>query len=310
MTAVPKGSVEAFVRYITVTRSGATARRYRIALDKFLRWWDLAGLPQVDQAPPDVLSRYAAAMLKAGYKSTTIGSQLAGISRYLKWLVTKGYKLPQFLPAELPAQKRQVKDVLNQDTLERYLSDVSARLEEPLRTAALLLPCSGLRCGEMVSLRLACLERQEIELGSGATKTVLMLRVVGKGGHERMVPLLDEGVKVLLDYLKGWRRHHPNTKWLFPGRSSHVSTRGLRRAVQLVRTPSGLEYTPHSMRRTYLTSLYKRGVNPVTLTKIAGHASVKVLTDHYLQLDASDLASEVHSAGSRLIKKKKKGTAT
>lgn len=302
--AVPKGSVEAFTRYIAVTRSGATANRYRIALVKFLGWWEKVGLPQVDQAPPDVLIRYSTAMLNSGYKPTTISSQLAGISRFLRWLETKSYTLPKFLPPELPAIKRQVKDVLSQNTLERYMHDVSTTLEEPQRTAALLLPCSGLRCGEMVSLRLACIERRDVELQDGQLKPTLMLRVVGKGGHERVVPLLDEGAKALLNYLKGWRKHHPNTKWLFPGRSGHLSTRTLRRAVQQVRTPAGFEYTPHSMRRTYLTSLYKSGVNPVTLTKIAGHSSVKVLTDHYLQLDASDLAGEVHSANSRLIKKK------
>jgi site-specific recombinase XerD len=311
-TAVPKGSVEAFLRYITATRSGATARRYRIALDKFLVWWDRVGLPQVTEAPTDVLSMYGLAMLRSGYMLTTVSSQLAGISRFLRWLSTKGYALPVFDAPELPRAKRKVvKDVLNQDVMRKYMQDVSALLEEPARTAALLLPCSGLRCAEMVSLRLACVERRDVELPDGRVKKTLLLRVVGKGGHERVVPLLDEGAQALIAYLKGWRRLHPNTKWLFPGRSGqgHASTRHLRRVVQQIRTPSGLEYTPHSMRRTYLTSLHRSGVDIVTLSKIAGHSSVKVLTDHYLNLDASDLSGAVHStAGGRLIKNKK-GTA-
>jgi len=309
MAAVPKGSVEAFVRYITTTRSKATANRYHIALRKFLGWWEKVGLPQLNQAPADVLITYSTAMLNSGYKVTTIRSQLAGVTRFFHWLESKDYELPKFKNPELPSVKRQVKDVLSQDVLQKYLHDVGGQLEEPLRTAALLLPCSGLRCGEMVSLRLACIERKDVELDDGHTKKTILLRVVGKGGHERTVPLLDEGAQALIMYLKGWRRVHPNTKWLFPGRSgfSHISTRSLRRSVQQIRTPAGFEYTPHSMRRTYLTSLYKRGVNPVTLAKIAGHSSVKVLTDHYLQLDASDLSSEVHSASGKLIRKK--GTA-
>lgn len=310
--AVPKGSVEAFLRYITATRSGATARRYRIALDKFLAWWDRVGLPQVDAAPVDVLSRYCLAMLNSGYMVTTVRSQLAGISRFLRWLSTKGYELPAFTSPELPrAKRRVVKDVLNQDVLQRYMNDVGSQLEEPVRTAALLLPCSGLRCAEMVSLRLACVERRDVEMPDGSVKKTLLLRVVGKGGHERVVPLLDEGAHALITYLKGWRRVHPNTKWLFPGRSGPISTRHLRRKVQLIRTPSGLEYTPHSMRRTYLTSLHKSGVDVVTLQRISGHSSVKVLTDHYLNLDASDLSGAVHSSGgNRLIKNKKGTTAT
>jgi hypothetical protein len=54
------------------------------------------------------------------------------------------------------------------------------------------------------------------------------------------------------------------------------------------------------MRRTYLTTLFKQGVSPTVLAKIAGHGNVQVLVNHYLQLDASDLAAAVHAPGGRL----------
>jgi site-specific recombinase XerD len=300
-------NIEAFSRYITTTRSGATARRYVIAVRMFLTWYETIGLP-FSAAPRNTLVNYATSMLEAHYQTSTVRSHLAGVARYLRWVGSKSeIPLTVFSAPDLPSPKRKVKDILPPDTLRGYFSGV-ADLDEPMRTAALLLPCSGLRCGEMVSLPLACMSRRAVKLEDGTTKDVLTLRVTGKGGHERTVPLLDEGATALVKYLKGWRRNHTNTKWLFPGQSGHIATRTLRKAVQRVRRPSGLLYTPHSMRRTYLTTLFKQGVSPTVLTKIAGHGDVQVLINHYLQLDSDDLAGAVHAAGGKLLKPK--GTAT
>jgi site-specific recombinase XerD len=306
-------NLDAFGRYIATTRSGPTAKRYLIAVRQFLDWLDrYAPGKNVTQAPRDTLAQYALALLQGNYQSTTIRSHLAGITRYLRWLESKySAQIPKFNEPELPRTKRKaVKDTLAPAALADYF-EAAGMLEEPVRTAALLLPCSGLRCQEMVSLPLACLQRQRLQQVDGTTKDVLTLRVTGKGGHERLVPLLDEGAAVLVEYLRGWRRAHKNPRWLFPGRRGPMSTRALRNAVQLVRKPSGLLYTPHSMRRTYLTTLFRQGVSPTVLAKIAGHGNVQVLVNHYLQLDADDIAGAVHAAGGRLMKTKVKvkGTA-
>jgi site-specific recombinase XerD len=298
--ALPPNSLTAFAGYIKATRSGPTARRYVIAVRMFLNWYSGFNAP-LERASLDTLSRYSLTLLEANYRSTTIRAHLAGIAKFLRWLREKHkISVPQFHDPELPAVKREVKDTLQQDALSEFFRS-AAGLDEPTRTAALLLPCSGLRCGEMVALPLACLKRQRLTL-DGKPKDVLMLRVVGKGGHERVVPLLDEGATLLVEYLKGWRRVHRDTKWLFPGRSGHMATRTLRKAVQEIRQPSGLSYTPHSMRRTYLTTLYRQGVEPTILAKIAGHGNVQVLVNHYLGLDSRDLANAVHSKGGSLMK--------
>ena len=297
-------NLDAFGRYIATTRSGATAKRYLIAVRQFLRWFErYAPGKNITQAPRNTLAEYAVVLLRTNYQTSTIRAHLAGIARYLRWLQSKyTVEIPEFTEPELPTQKRKVKDTLSPDVLANYFRSAD-QLEEPIRTAALLLPCSGLRCNEMVSLPLACMQRQRLPKANGETKDVLVLRVTGKGGHERLVPLLDEGAAALISYLKGWRRGHKSPRWLFPGRNGPIATRTLRRAVQQVRQPTGLEYTPHSMRRTYLTTLYRQGVEPTVLAKIAGHGDVQVLINHYLKLDADDLAAAVHAGGGRLLRK-------
>jgi integrase len=74
----------------------------------------------------------------------------------------------------------------------------------------------------------------------------------------------------------------------------------LRKAVQKIRMPLKMDFTAHTMRRTYLTTLYRKGVDPIIIQKIAGHKDLKTLINHYLYLDEYDLAGAVHGSGGKL----------
>jgi integrase/recombinase XerD len=298
-TAVPP-TLDQFTKYITHFRSLATAGRYTSTVQFFLTWVERNyGPVAVHTLPRDTLSRYAQALLVEGYATVTIQTRLAGISRYFRWLQERqNVTVPDFYRAELPQVRRKVRDILTPEAVKRYL-DVGLRLEEPVRTAAMLLPCSGLRSQEMVSLKLTDIRRSPFTQG-GQVKDTLCLIFAGKGGHERIVPLLDEGAVILLQYLQTWRRTDDDKVFLFPSRKTHLATRTLREAVQKIREALNMEFTPHTMRRTYLTTLYRKGVPITTLAKIAGHADAKTLVDHYLALDEHDVVGAVHATGGRL----------
>lgn len=306
-------NLEAFGRYITSVRSKATSKKYVAAARRFLRWLDDGGFPELKNAPRDVLTQYVSELVEAGLLPATIHLQLAGINRYLKWCLMKEIELPAFFPPELPKRiKTEVKDILTPELFEQYFI-LADELNEPVRSAVMLLPCTGLRAQEMVSLPLVgCLRRTPLLLKDGTQKETLTMLVKGKGGRERFVPLLDEGARVVSKFVQGWRRDHVDTKWFFPGRKykavhRHLSDRTLRGAVQHIWRPLGRKFTPHTLRRTYLTFLYHQGVDPVTLAKIAGHRDVKTLMNFYLYLDEVDLSSAVHNAGGQLIGDKDHG---
>jgi len=282
-----------FQTYVTNVRSKPTARRYVIAVTSFLTWAEpVLGRIPVSRFPPNTLSLYTQSLLSKDYKPASIKLHQAGVSRYLRWLKEiKGVSVPDFHQAELPRVNR---------ALIQYFQ-YADKLEEPIRTAVMLLPCSGLRSQEIVSLSLgSSLKRSPFKLQDGTTKETVCLVFGGKGGNERIVPLVDEGVKILYRYLKGWRATNSDSRYLFPGnKGSHISTRTVRAAVQSIREKLGMEFTPHTMRRTYLTTLYRKGVDVTLVAKIAGH-SVKILMEHYLALDETDVVGAVHAMGGRL----------
>lgn len=292
-----------FEKYVTAIRSESTAEKYAAWVAWFLAWVEKTyGPVALTKLPKDTLSRYAVELLGQGIFPTTILSRIAAVNRYFRWLhETQNVPQIEFHTPELPKQKRKVKDILSPGMFEHYFR-VAGDLPEPMRTAALLLPCTGLRSNEMVSLPLDSTRRVPFEHG-GIIKDTHCLVITGKGGNERIVPILDEGVDFLRVYVRGWRKKREDEEaFMFPGkhRDEHLSTRALREAVQKIRDSLGMKFTPHTMRRTYLTSLYRKGVEPVMLAKIAGHSNVQFLMDYYLALDEHDVVRAVHETGGRL----------
>ena len=295
-----KQVLEAFERYMLSIRSPVTAAKYVTAAENFLNWLGEQGYLSLDRAPRNSLRNYCMVLVEDGYSPATVHARIAGVSRFVKWCRTEEIKVPNFYPAERPKNITKVKEVLSPDLFAHYFR-LAEELREPARSAVMMLPCSGLRGQELVSLPLRSLRRTPLLLQNGKKKQTLTLIVKGKGGDERLVPLLDEGAQVIVGYLQGWRKRHPDTRWLFPGRiRGHMSSRTLRGAVQHIRGPLKMDFTAHTMRRTYLTTLYRKGVDPIILQKIAGHKNLKTLINHYLYLDEFDLAGAVHGSGGRL----------
>lgn len=302
MSAALDTSVESFSRYIYRTRSVSTAKKYTESAIKFLRTMKFNGITKFENLPRNVLQLFVDTM-REKYSPGSIHVYLAGALRYLNWVKNQGVTIPELADPDAPKVPHRMRDSLSIEDMSVYFSQAED-LPEPAKTAVILLPCTGLRAQEMAELPLSAIHKVSVRLEDGSLKNTLALNVIGKGDKERSVPILDEGVEALMVYLAGDRRKRPGP-WVFPGmitkQNKHganpMSVRLLRDALVRVREPLGMEITPHTMRRTYLTSLWRMGVDAPTIAKIAGHANIQTLFKHYLALDEQDVLRAVHSRG-------------
>jgi integrase/recombinase XerD len=121
----------------------------------------------------------------------------------------------------------------------------------------------GLRISEATRLEISAIDRAN-----------LVLRIVGKGNKERLVPLpqpvLDE-----LGHL--WLSHH-NPRWLFPNRRSDapLDTHVLSDTFAAAVVAAGIrrDVTPHALRHSYATRLIENGVDIRVVQILLGHASI------------------------------------
>lgn len=301
----PDVSTAAFRRYLEGVRSAATARKYSRYADKFLELMAENGYETFDQIPRGFLNSFASMLLQQRKSASTVRVQYFAVKRYLDWVRDQGIDVARQAKPDLPRMALRMRSSLAADEISEFFRQADVQLEEPLRTAVMLLPCCGLRASEMVSLKHTDIHRAMIEV-KGKKRATLYLRVRGKGDTERHVPLLEEGVEILTGYLAGWRRHAPGP-WLFPSTyrdkvkskgKRHFSDRSLRSGVSRVCEAMGLDFTPHTMRRTYITYLWRKGVNLATIARIAGHANVQTTINHYIVMEPQDALQAVRDAGS------------
>lgn len=300
-------TIAAFKRYLQGVRSQATAVKYGSYAANFLVLMESNGYRNFSQIPPGLLGDFASMLSNQGKNPSTVRVQVFAAKKYLDWVASRGVQVAHQNKPELPKKIHRIRESLPQAQFNLYFQQADMDLEEPLRTAVMLLPCAGLRAQEMVGLRLASLKPVQVTLKNGKKKTTIALIVFGKGDKERIVPLMEEGVEILTGYLAGWRRKHKGP-WLFPhvathgklvhaSGKKHISDRTLRLALQKLREPLGMEFTPHTMRRTYLTMLYRKGLDLRALANIAGHSSVQTTIDHYIVMEPDDNVRAVHNVG-------------
>jgi site-specific recombinase XerD len=130
---------------------------------------------------------------------------------------------------------------------------------------------TGLRIGDAVRLPVTAVD----------SKT-MVLRVIGKGNKERILPINQPLLQLLRET---WKLHRSN-RYLFAcfdGRA--ISKRSIERAVKQAREQLGFgnEFTPHVLRHSFATRLLEQGVPSETIQMLLGHASARS-TRIYLHL--------------------------
>jgi len=141
---------------------------------------------------------------------------------------------------------------------------------EKLRVLTLLLATTGLRLGEAAGIR-----REDIDLEAPE------LRVTGKGGRRRTVPLLPQTAEALSRYM--WR-FKSGSPFLFPGdtRTGHMNIHNFEKTLRRACHRLGVRpFTPHQLRHLYATHMLRNGAKLEVVSRILGHTSVGVTGDIY-----------------------------
>ena len=196
-----------------------------------------------------------------------------GVTNAAPALLT-GPRMTPRLPRPLsPAQAMALPDGVGELASHRMAADRDAAL------FTLLYGC-GLRISEALGLDLGMLPRTPGQ----------PLRIRGKGGRERLVPVLP----AVFESLGGWRARHPDPRPdapLFPGvRGGRLDPAVAQRALRQYRRLAGLpeHATPHALRHSFATHLMEGGADLRSIQELLGHASLST-TQAYTLADETRL---------------------
>ncbi len=183
----------------------------------------------------------------------------------------------------LVRQPRRLPEALEPDDVAVFLTDLRTFRD---RSIVLLMLLGGLRAAEVRSLRLA-----DVDMG------LRRVRVTGKGGKERIVPVDAAFFRELAGYLREERPAQCTRPECYvvlrgPTAGRPLTEAGLRRIFRTHRETSGaIRVRPHRLRHTYGTELAAAGIDLLVLRDLMGHANPET-TAAYVHLAPETLAAE------------------
>jgi site-specific recombinase XerD len=250
--------------------SPATLRAYTADLDQLGSWLAAAGV-EPTEADARTLRRYAAYLGTCRYAPATAARKLSAVRGAYAWMHDRG--AIERSPAALvpgPRRARTLPATLSADEMARLLDAPAGTAPRDLRDRALLelLYGCGLRAAEACDLALA-----DVRLETGT------LRVTGKGGKQRVVPLGGAAEAAVERYLA---RGRPQMAPAGTDGRLFVSVRGrplhpsdVRRALLRALERAGIaQRSPHALRHTFATHLLEGGADLRSIQHLLGHASV------------------------------------
>jgi integrase/recombinase XerD len=266
-----------------------TQDSYRRDLEGFARWLAERGadLPGADRAQ---LHDFLAWRAAQGYDARSNARLLSALRRYYAQLVRLG-RCSSDPTALLPSPRlgRSLPKALAESEVEALLGAPDVETPEGLRDRAMLelMYGAGLRVSELVTL-----ETVQLNLRQGA------LRVHGKGGKERLVPLGDEARHWLEAYLARARPALGGARaaTLFLGRRGAPLSRQrfwtLVKRLALQAGIDGARVTPHGLRHSFATHLLNHGADLRALQLLLGHSSLS--TTQIYTLVAREALKRMH----------------
>lgn len=230
-----------------------------------------------------LLRRYLSGLSKTARKSS-ISRKLAAIRSFFRFLVRRGMLARN--PAELiatPKKEQRLPFHLDIDQATTLMEEPDDKQKYVLRDRAILelLYSSGLRVSELTGLNIS-----ELDLTGG------MVRVTGKGGKERIIPVGSRAVAAIRKYLD--ERNGTAQGALFLNtRGGRINRRSVARIidVHVMQLAAFKRISPHTLRHTFATHMLEGGADLRAIQELLGHASLSttqkythVSIDHLLEV--------------------------
>jgi site-specific recombinase XerD len=257
-----------------------TRRAYGVDLGQLGEWAAGRGLRPKDVSHRD-LRRFAAVLGENGAAKSTVARKLAAIRSFYRHLVERG-ELDNN-PADLvpsPKKDSYLPQVLKAGEVAELLERIPASTPLDLRDRAMfeLAYAAGLRAEELTLLDV-----------TSADPDGEQVRVEGKGGRTRFVPVGEHAWRALDRYLSRGRAalDAGDSQALFLSKSGkRLSTSDVRRRLKIQARQAGI--SPHTLRHSFATHLLEGGADLRTIQELLGHASIST-TQTYTRVESKRL---------------------
>jgi len=296
--------VDQYADYLRLQRnvSPHTLRNYLSDLRQFEEFLNQRAKENAEKKIPledvtiHVVRAYLASLSKNNKKSS-IGRKLAALKGFFRYLLReKKIQSDPLAWISTPKQEKPLPAFLSVDDVFRLLGGIQGDGLLTIRDRAILetFYSTGVRVSELVGL-----DWNDVDFQLG------IIRVVGKGSKERIVPIGEMALKALRNYgdeqaIKWRRAAKGDTAVFLNHRGGRITTRSVGRMVEKYLKAAGIAVRmgPHGLRHTFATHLLNGGADLRVIQELLGHASLST-TQRYTHLNLDQLTAVYDKAHPR-----------
>ena len=283
--------IDSFIDSIWLERglSKNTLSSYRLDMLAFDNWLGSRSLQEIDKA---ILLDYLSFRLKRGYSSRSTARSLSSLRAFYSFLVkTSIVRNNPTAKIDSPKLGHSLPKVLSEKDIDKLIHSPDTKEPLGLRDRAMLelLYSSGLRVSELIKLEII-----NLNLRQG------VVRIMGKGEKERLVPIGEEAMEWINKYLNSSRevllgKESKDQHLFVTKRGKGMTRQAFWYRIKKYALRSGIDksLSPHTLRHAFATHLLNHGADLRTVQLLLGHTSLST-TQIYTEV-AKERMKSLHS---------------
>ena len=287
-------NLRSFFNFLIIEKglSKNTVKAYETDIKGFIKWINKNNKQSLLNIKESSVNRYISYLFSLKLKSSSVNRKISSLKSFYLFLQKK--KLIRYSPfSEVisPKQEKYLPASMSESEVEKLLNspDASKEIEQRDKAMIEMLYATGMRISELVNLKIT-----DIDMNRS------VIKVMGKGSKERLIPFGESASEALFNYLK--TRKDSSSKEVFISNRGKKITRVAfwqRIKVYLLRENLKISISPHTLRHAFATHLLNRGADLRSVQLLLGHSDLSTtqIYTHIAKQRLGDVLKKHHPRG-------------
>ncbi len=287
-------NLRSFFNFLIIEKglSKNTVKAYETDIKGFIKWINKNNKQSLLNIKETSVNQYISYLFSLKLKSSSVNRKISSLkSFYLFLLKKKLIRHSPFSEVISPKQEKYLPASMSESEVEKLLNspDASKEIEQRDKAMIEMLYATGMRISELVNLKIT-----DIDMNRS------VIKVMGKGSKERLIPFGESASEALFNYLK--IRKDSSSKEVFISNRGKKITRVAfwqRIKVYLLRENLKISISPHTLRHAFATHLLNRGADLRSVQLLLGHSDLSTtqIYTHIAKQRLGDVLKKHHPRG-------------
>ena len=287
-------NLRSFLDYLYIEKglSQNTVKAYEVDLLAFMSWITDHTNLDIKNIKEDSINKYISYLFKTKLKSSSVNRKISSIKSFYLFLIKKSIVATSPISEVIsPKKEKYLPSSMSEDEVDKLLNSPDSNIKIEKRDKAMIemLYATGMRISELVNLKITDVDMQRC-----------VVKVLGKGSKERLIPFGEEAYEALNNYLSD--RDESSSKEVFlSNRKTKISRVAFWHRIKLYLVRANLKHTisPHTLRHAFATHLLYRGADLRSVQLLLGHSDLSTtqIYTHIAKQRLSDVLKKHHPRG-------------